>query len=84
MVDATDSRPGLYPDRASFTFALNTARDQIVHAAGVIADTALDPRDQTIEQQILSPRLQHRPAQLPSHYKHQHHQPRRLTTTPTT
>jgi hypothetical protein len=42
MVDATDSRPGLDPDRASFTTALNTARDQIVHAAGVIADTAVD------------------------------------------
>ncbi|SIM86013.1 IS4 family transposase [Micromonospora cremea] len=42
MVDATDSRPGLDPDRASFTTALNTARDQIVHAAGVIADTAID------------------------------------------
>ncbi|MET8312454.1 IS4 family transposase [Micromonospora sp. NPDC005173] len=42
MVDATDSRPGLDPDRASFTTALNTARDQIVHAAGIIADTAID------------------------------------------
>jgi hypothetical protein len=42
MVDATDSRPGLDPDRASFTTALNTARDQIVHAAGVIADTVID------------------------------------------
>jgi hypothetical protein len=42
MTDATDSRPGLDPDRASFTTALNTARDQLVHAAGVIADTAID------------------------------------------
>ncbi|MET7952236.1 IS4 family transposase [Micromonospora sp. NPDC005324] len=42
MVDATDSRPGLDPDRASFTTALNTARDQIVHAAGVLADTVID------------------------------------------
>lgn len=42
MVDATDSRPGLDPDRASFTTALNAARDQIVHAAGVIADTVVD------------------------------------------
>ncbi|MFI5930514.1 IS4 family transposase [Micromonospora sp. NPDC051543] len=42
MVDATDSQPGTDPDRASFTTALNTARDQIVHAAGVIADTAID------------------------------------------
>jgi hypothetical protein len=42
MVDATDSQPGLDPDRASFTTALNTARDQIIHAAGVIADTVID------------------------------------------
>ncbi|GAB3804649.1 transposase [Micromonospora zhanjiangensis] len=42
MVDATDSQPGLDPDRASFTTALNAARDQIVHAAGVIADTTID------------------------------------------
>jgi hypothetical protein len=42
MVDATDSRPGLDPDRASFTTALNTARDQIVHAAGVITGTVID------------------------------------------
>lgn len=42
MVDATDSQPGTDPDRASFTTALNTARDQIVHAAGVLADTIID------------------------------------------
>ncbi|XLD90691.1 IS4 family transposase [Polymorphospora sp. A560] len=42
MTDATDSRPGLDPDRASFTTALNAARDQVVHAAGVIADTVID------------------------------------------
>jgi len=42
MVDATDSLPGLDPDRASFTTALNTARDQIIQAAGVIADTVID------------------------------------------
>jgi hypothetical protein len=42
MTDATDSRPGVDPDRASFTTALNTARDQIVHAAGIITDTVID------------------------------------------
>jgi hypothetical protein len=42
MVDATDSLPGLDPDRASFTTALNTARDQLIQAAGVIADTVID------------------------------------------
>jgi hypothetical protein len=42
MVDATDSRPGLDPDRASFTIALNAARDQIVQATGVITETIID------------------------------------------
>ncbi len=42
MTDATDSLPGTDPDRASFTTALNTARDQITNAAGVIADTVID------------------------------------------
>jgi hypothetical protein len=42
MTDATDTRPGTDPDRASFTIALNAARDQVSHAAGVIADTVID------------------------------------------
>jgi len=42
MVDATDSRPGLDPNRASFTTALNTARNQIAQAADVIAGTVID------------------------------------------
>jgi hypothetical protein len=42
MTDATDSRPGLDPNRASFTTALNAARDQITLAAGIIADTVID------------------------------------------
>jgi hypothetical protein len=42
MVDATDTQPGTDPDRASFTTALNTARNQIIQAAGVIADTVID------------------------------------------
>jgi hypothetical protein len=42
MTDATNSQTGLDPDRASFTVALNAARDQVVHAAGVIADTVID------------------------------------------
>jgi len=42
MVDATDSQPGVDPDRASLTTALNTARDQIVHAAGIITGTVID------------------------------------------
>jgi hypothetical protein len=42
MTDATDSLPGVDPDRASFTTALNTARDQLTNAAGVLADTVID------------------------------------------
>ena len=42
MTDATDTRPGTDPDRASFTIALNAARDQVTQAAGVIADTVID------------------------------------------
>jgi hypothetical protein len=33
---------GADPDRASFSVALQTARDQLIHAAGVIADTVID------------------------------------------
>ena len=42
ITDATDTRPGTDPDRASFTTALNAARDQVVQATGVIADTVID------------------------------------------
>lgn len=42
MTDATDSTPGLDPDRASFSTALNVARDQIIQAAGVITGTVVD------------------------------------------
>ncbi|MFB6396487.1 IS4 family transposase [Polymorphospora lycopeni] len=42
MTDATDTIPGLAPDRASFTIALQTARDQVIQAANVIADTVID------------------------------------------
>ena len=42
MTAATDHDPGTAPDRASFTIALNTARDQIIHAAAVIAGTVID------------------------------------------
>lgn len=39
--DATLDQPDLDPDRASFTVALNTARDQLVLAAGVLTDTSI-------------------------------------------
>jgi hypothetical protein len=42
IFDATIGRPDIDPDRGSFTIALNTARDQLTNAAGVIADTVID------------------------------------------
>jgi hypothetical protein len=42
MADATNSDTDTDPDRASFTIALNAARDQVIHAAGVIAGTVID------------------------------------------
>lgn len=42
MADAVLHRPDLDPDRASFTIALNTARDQIIRAAGIITGTTID------------------------------------------
>lgn len=41
MADATATDPTA-DDRASFTIALNTARDQIIHAAGIITGTTID------------------------------------------
>jgi Insertion element 4 transposase N-terminal/Transposase DDE domain len=42
MADATTTRPGLDPDRASFTTALHAARDLVIQAANVIAETTID------------------------------------------
>jgi Insertion element 4 transposase N-terminal/Transposase DDE domain len=42
IADATASQQTLSPDRGSFTVALHAARDQLIHAAGVIADTTID------------------------------------------
>lgn len=40
--DATLARPDLDPDRASFTIARLAARDRLIAAAGIIADTTVD------------------------------------------
>lgn len=40
--DSTWSRPEIDPDRGSFTVALHAARDQVIAAAGITADTAID------------------------------------------
>ncbi|MFD4790769.1 IS4 family transposase [Streptomyces sp. NPDC058459] len=42
MADATGTRPATDPDRASFSIALNTARDLLVQAAGVFNDAVID------------------------------------------
>ncbi|MGP4103423.1 IS4 family transposase [Nonomuraea sp. KM90] len=42
MADATATHPGITDDRASFTIALLTARDQVIHAAGILAGTTID------------------------------------------
>lgn len=42
MSDAVLHRPDIDPDRAAFTIALNTARDQVIRAAGIIAHTRVD------------------------------------------
>jgi hypothetical protein len=42
IADAAATVPGTDPDRASFAIALNTARDQVIQAAGVIAGTSID------------------------------------------
>jgi Insertion element 4 transposase N-terminal/Transposase DDE domain len=42
IADAAATIPGTDPDRASFAIALNTARDQVILAAGVTAGTSID------------------------------------------
>jgi Transposase DDE domain len=42
MVEAVETRPGLGPDRASFTTALQTARDQLLTAPGIDPDPTTD------------------------------------------
>jgi len=42
ITDAAGTVPGTDPDRASFTVALNTARDQVILAAGVLSGPATD------------------------------------------
>lgn len=42
IADATAAVPDADPDRASFSIALQTACDQVIQAAGVIADTVVD------------------------------------------
>jgi hypothetical protein len=43
MVTAVETQPGTDPDRASFTTALQTARDQLTAATGIYPDDTSDP-----------------------------------------
>ncbi|MFG3443070.1 IS4 family transposase [Nonomuraea sp. NPDC047897] len=42
MAEATRTRPGTDPDRASFNIAWQAARDQLIQAANIIASTTID------------------------------------------
>lgn len=42
IADAISTRPGTDPDRASFTIAWQTARDQLIQAANVVTETVID------------------------------------------
>jgi hypothetical protein len=42
IADATLGHPTASPGRAGFTIALHTARDQLIHAAGITTDTTID------------------------------------------
>lgn len=46
MVDAVETRPGTNPDRASFTTALQAARDQLIAAAGICPDSQTEGHDE--------------------------------------
>jgi hypothetical protein len=55
MVEAVETRPGLDPDRASFTTALQVARDQLVTAQGIDPTPTTDAnRLGTIGQAVLT------------------------------
>jgi Insertion element 4 transposase N-terminal/Transposase DDE domain len=57
MVSAVESRPGTDPDRASFTTALETAKDQLINAANVTDDTDLVGRiGRAVLSDLLPPR----------------------------
>lgn len=57
--DATLGAPEVDPDRGSFTVALNAARDQVIKAAGVIAESTVDLVG-AIGRQVLDNLLPHR------------------------
>jgi hypothetical protein len=72
IVEATEQRPGADPDRASFTIALEHARNQVINAAGILPcvtgptligaasrDTLPARRDRTSERKVKCPISRH-------------------------
>lgn len=56
MAEAAESRPGTDPDRVSFTVALETAKDQVIAAAGVLLDAEPGRIEQAVLNNLLPPR----------------------------
>ncbi|WTC16164.1 IS4 family transposase [Streptomyces cellulosae] len=56
MAEAAESRPGTDPDRTSFTVALETAKDQVIAAAGVLPDGGPGRIGQAVLENLLPPR----------------------------
>ncbi|MGH3962804.1 MAG: hypothetical protein ACRDRY_06035 [Pseudonocardiaceae bacterium] len=48
-VDTVQTRPATNPDRASFTTALQAARDQLIAAAGICPDSQADAHDEPVD-----------------------------------
>jgi len=79
MVTAVETRPGTDPDRASFTTAIETARDQLTAARGVCPDDPADPLG-VIGRAVLATLLPAVPATAPGRSS----APHRATSTATT
>ncbi|MBF6302838.1 transposase [Nocardia amamiensis] len=56
MADAVESRPGTDPDRASFTVALETAKDQLINAAAIPDNIQTGRIRQAVLDNLLPPR----------------------------
>ncbi|WP_255354827.1 IS4 family transposase [Frankia sp. R43] len=65
----TTAAPDLDPDRASFSIALNTARDQVIQAAGVIEDGHVDLVGAIGRAVLARPMLSRRPRTSPRRVK---------------
>jgi hypothetical protein len=56
MVDAAETRPGTDPDRVGFTIAFQTARDQVIQAAGVTSADRIGVIGRRVLAALLPPR----------------------------